>query len=865
MNSERWDSLSGWLNSWLEADAAERVRLRARLVAERPDLVAEADALAASSGQIGGFLETPALVLAAGELAQEDNLMQAGSMVGPYRVVSLIARGGMGDVYRATDTRLQRDVAVKVLPESRTGDRRRVERFLHEARVTASLDHPNVVRVYDVGRLDEGAYLVAELLEGETLRERIARGPIPADEVLRIGIEIARGLAAAHAAGLIHRDLKPDNVFLTRSGTTKILDFGIAKLAQDESVRDGFSTLTGVVLGTTGYLSPEQIHGARVDARADLFALGAVLFEMITGTRAFAHEHVVETLHAILHDDPPNVLAERENVPPELTDIVNRLLEKSPEARFPSSTDVITALQGVDLTTAGSQPGGRRKSRWKAGPSTRTRWIPALAAGLAIAVIELWYWRSRPATSASSPSVTLAVMPFRSIPPAGENDLLELGLAEVLISRLGQLSSVRVLPLSATERLRNAEPLQAARKLGADRVLTVTLQRDKGAVRAVPRLSSASGEPIWSTTIDTDASSVFSIQDIIVTKVIEELAPALSAGGRVRLARAGTRNNAAFEAYVQGRAYVLKPTRADLTRAQESFSEALKLDPGFADAWAGLGSAYKRMPIAAGVPPREAFPKAKEAANRALQLDPDNAEAHSVLGTVAFWYDWDYPRAERLLRRALELQPSSADSQLFLAHLFANLGRFDEALEEIRRARAFDPAWPLARAHEGHFLFIARRYDQALEHLNDSTKVDPRFWPGQTFRMLTLLALGRYEEAIRESDRLIEGRRQDRPDLPESTAYKGYALARMGRSADAERVLVEIQARGRASNEALVLHALGRDEEALKRLQDAVNERALGVTFLGVYPFWDDLRDNAGFRRLLSQVNLLEVSDRVRK
>jgi tetratricopeptide (TPR) repeat protein/TolB-like protein len=458
-------------------------------------------------------------------------------------------------------------------------------------------------------------------------------------------------------------------------------------------------------------------------------------------------------------------------------------------------------------------------------------------------------------------------MPFRSIPPAGENDLLELGLAEVLISRLGQLSSVRVLPLSATERLRTAEPLQAARKLGADRVLTVTLQRDKGAIRAVPRLSSASGEPIWSTTIDTDASSVFSIQDIIVTKVIEELAPALSAGGRSRLARAGTRNNAAFEAYVQGRAYELKPTRSDLRRAQESFQEALKLDPGFADAWAGLGSAYKRMPIAAGAPPQEAFPKAKEAANRALQLEPANAEAHSVLGTVAFWYDWDYPRAERLLRRALEIQPSSADSQLFLAHLLANLGRSDEALEQIRRARAFDPAWPLARAHEGHFLFMARRYDQALTHLNDSTKVDPKFWPGQTFRMLTLLALGRYEEAIRESDRLIEGRRQDRPDLPESTAYKGYALARMGRTADAEKVLVELQSRKsrRTSSEALVLHALGRDDEALQRLQDAVNERALGVTFLGVYPFWDDLRDSPGFRHVLSQVHLLEVSDRVRK
>lgn len=865
MEPGNWDVLSGWLNRWLEADPSERERLRSRLAADRPDLLSEAEALAAATGEFRGFLETPALVLAARELAHEEPLLAGGTMVGPYRVVSLLARGGMGDVYRATDVRLERDVALKVLPETRTGDPRRVERFMHEARVTASLDHPNVVRVYDVGRFDERAYLVAELLDGETLRARISRGPMPADEVLRIGVEIARGLVAAHAAGLVHRDLKPDNVFLTRAGTTKILDFGIAKLAQDETVRDGYSTLTGVVLGTTGYLSPEQIRGARIDARADLFALGVVLFEMLTGVPAFAREHVVETLHAILHDNPPGTLAEMGDVPAALFDIVMRLLEKDPERRFQSAAEVIAALEAVDADAPRRAGAGGRRARRRVG---LRRSAVAVAAVVAVASGVVFFLGRQSRAAVKRPALTLAVMPFRSIPPARENDLLELGLAEVLISRLGQLSSVRVLPLSATERVRSLEPVAAARKLGADRVLTVTLQREKDRVRAVPRLMSASGEPIWSTTVDTDASSVFSIQDIIVTRVIEELEPKLSAGGKSRLARAGTRNNAAFEAYVRGRAYVLKPTAADLTRAKEFFEESLKIDPGYADAWAALGSAYKRMPIAAGVNPNEAFPKAKEAANRALKLDADHAEAQSVLGTVAFWYDWDYPRAERLLRRALELQPSSADSALFLGHLYANLARFDEALQEIRRARALDPGWPLARAHEGHFLFMARRYDQALEHLNDSVKVDPKFWPGHTFRMLTLLAVGRYEDALRESEASTKLRWGDRSEQAGLSAYAGFALASMDRPADAEAVLAELRARsprGVPYGEAVVLHGLGRDEEALRRLQDAVRDRVMAVTFLGVYPIWDDLRDSSGFRHLVSQVKLLDASDRVRR
>ena len=436
---------------------------------------------------------------------------------------------------------------------------------------------------------------------------------------------------------------------------------------------------------------------------------------------------------------------------------------------------------------------------------------------------------------------------------------------------MSQLSDVRVLPLTATERMRTEDPQEAARRLGANRVLTVTLQRDSGLVRASVQLLSTSDErTIWATTVDTDAMSIFSIQDIIVTRVIEELAPRLTPGARRKLAQPGTRNNQAFEAYLRGRVHVARPSPTDLNSAADIFREAIELDPSYADAWAGLASAYKRMPIVAGVD-AGAFAHARDAAARALDLDPEHAEAHSVLGTVAFWYEWDYSRAEHLLRRALALQPSSADSQVFLAHLFSNTGRHNEALEEIRRAHALDPIWPVPRSLEGQFLYNARRYEDALAHLNAMVEVAPRLWTGHLFRVYPLIALQQYEEAIRGCERVLELRHGlDSTERPFAWALglKRYALARMGRLVDAETVLEQLRRQGRERPvtplaEALVLHAFGRDDEALVRLQAAVDNHDVLVTFLGIDPPWDDLRGASAFRELLARVNLLEISDRI--
>jgi Tol biopolymer transport system component len=411
MNTERWRVLSEWHNAWLSAPTDQRADVRASFAAEHPELLEVADELAASSEAVDGFLETPAMVLSARDLAADEPTLPEGTSVGPYRIVSLLARGGMGDVYRAADPRLGRDVALKTLTSADRGDGHAVERFLQEARITASLDHPNIVRVFDVGMSNGRPYLVSELLDGETLRAPIGRGPLAAADAHSIASALTSGLVAAHARGLVHRDLKPENVFLTRSGTAKILDFGIAKLAQDPALPRGLATLTGVVLGTAGYLAPEQVRGEPVDARTDLFALGSILFELMTGQRAFVREHTIDTLHAIVHDDPPDLL------PPgsALTSIVRRLLAKAPDARFQSAADLLWALEQIDSSEERTAaPPVAPRSRFF---NVRRGWAIAGAAGLAMILGAFIGARLR--EPASSPSAAPGLTQFTWPLPAG--------------------------------------------------------------------------------------------------------------------------------------------------------------------------------------------------------------------------------------------------------------------------------------------------------------------------------------------------------------------------------------------------------------------------------------------------------------
>ncbi len=859
MSASRWQTTDRIFVEALEAPDTARAAHVAQACGDDEELQRDVLSLLAAAEGSADFLEMPALKRLAAAIAADAWSLRPGQRVGAYVVRELLGAGGVGEVWRATDERLNRDVSIKVLLPHLSNDPERVRHFTEEARTAGSLNHPNILSVHDVGEHGSAPFIVSEYVEGESLRTRLKRGPLSVELAIAVAVQMARGLSAAHQGGIIHCDLKPDNIFLRSDGGVKILDFGLAKLnvapSSPSVQRDAASDATVArIAGTAGYTAPEQIRGEEADVRSDLFALGVTMYEMLAGDRPFNGNSAVDTLRATLSLDPSDLRLARKGVPPSLALIVMRLLKKSPDARFQSADELLHALERVRARTA-------RSAVW-AGVTLTTLAIVLAVAG--------WFY-PRDAARTPTATATIAIFPFHSVPDSADGQLLERGLADVFISRLNQVLDIHVLPLSATERLRNANPREAARSLGADYVLTGTLQRVRNRVRAsVQLLAISEDRATWTNTFDVDATSAFSIQDAVVAQVLQEIAPHLSSSARARLVEPGTRNSEAYEHYLRGRAHAAQVTGVDFVRATGSFRRAVTLDPDYADAWAALGAAYRRLPLVGEVEPKGAFTEAERAATRALDLAPDHPEALSVLGTVAFWYEWDYPRAEELLRRAATGQPSSAESHVYLAHLLSNLGRHDEALVEIGRARSLDPNLPIARSLEGQFLFMARRYDEALARLDAAVDLAPRFIPGHVMRAYPLLALRRYDEAIHECEvaRELEARIPDYGSRVFPSALRGYALAKLGRRAEAEATLERIRKQEREvwvqpASIALVLHGLGRDDEAIRELNRAVDLRDAALTFLGVDPKWDELRTSPLFQGVLSRVNLLEVSNRL--
>jgi tetratricopeptide (TPR) repeat protein/TolB-like protein len=777
-------------------------------------------------------------------------MIAAGTQLGPYEIVCPLGAGGMGEVYRARDHRLGRDVALKVLPEAFAGSAERLARFEREARAVAALAHPNVLAIHDFGKERGTPYAVMELLEGETLRQRVARAALPWRKALAIAAAIAEGLAAAHAKGIVHRDLKPENVFLTTDGRVKILDFGLARTepepgpqAETGPYAPGL-TETGAVMGTVGYLSPEQVRGEAVDARSDLFSLGCVLHELLTGRQPFQRRTRADSLAAALHEDPPELAAAAKGVPAGLERVARRCLEKNPEERFQSARDLAFDLQALVADPSARPAAAPRRLRL-------AFWCGAGAALLLVAGIAV---RSLLSPAHPGPK-RIAVLPVLNETGNKNNDSGP-EITELLIGRL-QVRGLVVRPFSAVAAYADGRPdlQEVGQKLRVDYLLVGRLGR--GGKLSVELVDVTTEGRVWGDSYPFFGDDVYGG---IAQKVLGALGVPLPAEEMQRLGRPLTESREALALYLKGQRELKGERRENVEKAIDYFLRAQEADPKFSLPYLGLADAYYWQ-SGMYAAPREVMPRARDAARQALELDDRLGEAHALLAFITAVFDWDWPAAEKGFRRALELTPGSKNVHVYFAMYLGMLGRVEESLAELKQIRDLDP---LAAPIPGYALlplYFARQHDEAIQGLRSALETDPKSVNLHAFLGLNLEQKGEASlpEAIEELERAraLDGAN----DNPETYAQLGHAYARARKKEEALKQLERLKELRKTRyvssyNFALIYAGLGQADDAFGALQDAAEEQTDWFACVKVDPRLDPLRDDPRFAALLRQAHL---------
>jgi serine/threonine-protein kinase len=644
--------------------------------------------------------------------------LPSGTVLRQYEIVEPLGAGAMGEVYRARDTRLGREVAIKVLPPHLAGDEYMRSRFEREARAVAALSHPNLLAIHEFTLAHDTPFAVMELLEGATLRQQLAAGPIPWRRALEVVGLVADGLAAAHAKGIVHRDLKPDNIFITSAGAVKVLDFGLAtqptlsrSTATDHPTLA--STLPGLVLGTIGYMSPEQLEGHPPDARADIFSLGCVLYESLACRLPFGGTTPQEVLAATLRDPVPPLPKLQPPPPPELAGLIEHCLARSPERRFGSARDLALAIQGI---LQGSGP-------LAAAPRRRTH-------------------RSR----------SIAVMPLENTSGDPSAEFLADGITESIINMLSQLPGIRVVPRTMVFRYKGAtfDAGAAALALNARTLLTGRLTVHGDSVTIQAELVDASTESqVWGERYRRPLSDLLALQEEIAWQISEALRMRLTGEQKKLLHKRQTGSTAAYEEYLRGRFEFNKWTAEGFRRSLDHFQRAIDLDPQYALAWCALGNSCGVLAYYGHLPSDEGFPRAERAARRALELDPALPDAHLTLALTHLFFDWDLRRSEESFQRAIALKPAHAEAHAYYAFCLQIQERCDEAVEHARRGVALDPMGTVPNMALGWTLYQAGRLEACVEHARHALSLDPAFTEAHALLSVAFEQLGEYGAAAR--------------------------------------------------------------------------------------------------------------------
>jgi eukaryotic-like serine/threonine-protein kinase len=790
--------------------------------------------------------------------------LTSGTRLGPYEILAPLGAGGMGEVYRARDSKLKREVAIKVLPQSLAADDDALARFEREALAVAALSHPNILAIFDFGTHEGKTYTVMELLEGETLRGKLDAGPITQKRAVDYALQIAKGLSAAHEKGIVHRDLKPENLFVTRDSHLKILDFGLAKKVEavapgkETSAPTGSGhTVPGTVMGTVGYMSPEQVRGQAADPRSDIFSFGAVLYEMLTGERAFRGESAIETMNAILKEEPPEVSASRPHLSPALDRVVRRCLEKSPAERFQSTRDLGFAL--AEAAGASAQPASVFH---EAGRSWRVLGTAAASLALVITLallLDLAGLRRRllGKGGAAQPIHSLAVLPLENLSRDPQQEYFADGMTEELIASVSQISALRVISRTSVMQYKAAKrPLpEIARALNVDAVVEGSVLRSGDSVRITAQLIDAkSDRHLWAKSYQRDLRDVLALQGEVARAIAREVEAELTGAERARLERSQPIDAKAHEAYLQGRLFLEQGSEEGLKKAFDSFQKALQIEPDYAGAYSGLASYYAILPFHSQFSPAQVFPQARAAAQRAVELDEKLAEAHASLAYIRAYYEWDWAAGEREFRRAIELRPSYADAHFSYSRFLAASGRPEEAMAEIRRARELDPMESSLKANTALLSYFGRQYDQALEELLQLRRLEPKL-------PIAHWGIGLVEEQKRSYEEAIASL-QEATSLSASLNFKsslGHAYAVAGRKDEARAILREIKEQSKRAYvpsyfSALVYAGLEDKDRAFEWLERAYQERSTVLAYLNLDPRLANLRADPRFSDLLRRV-----------
>jgi len=739
-----------------------------------------------------------------------------GRTISHYKILEKLGEGGMGVVYKAQDTKLDRIVALKFLPKQLLCDEEAKKRFVHEAKAASALDHPNISTIHEIDEAEGECFICMAYIEGQSVKELIKEKEFSIEETLKIGIQIAEGLSRAHQKDIVHRDIKSDNIMLTQDGLVKIMDFGLAKLK-------GVSRITkaGTTLGTVSYMSPEQTRGEDVDHRTDIWSLGVILYEMLTGQLPFRGDHEQAVVYSILNEEPKPITDLRTDLSRELEPIVSKPLSKSPDSRYQKAEDIV-----IDL----------RELRKK-----------------------LESVKKEPSAKELSPSI--AVLPFTNLSADPEQEYFCDGMAEEIINALTHIEGLRVVARTSAFAFKNKHEdiRDIGRKLNVKTLLEGSVRKAGSRLRITAQLVNVTdGYHLWSERYDREMEDVFAIQDEISLAIVDRLKVNLLGEEKAALVKRYTDNLEAYNLYLKGRYFWNRRSEGGLQRAIEFFQQAIEKDPSYALPYTGIADCYNILGWYGYISPKKAFPRAKTAAEKSLKMDDTLAEAHTSLAAVREFYDWDWLAAEREYKRAIDCNESYASVHHRYAEYLSYMGRHEESIAEIKRAQELDPLSLPINTVVGEVYYYARQYDQAIEASQRTIEMDPSFVVAHFFLAFAYAQKAMYDEAIAEARKAME---LSGEGIPIFVALLGTIYSYSGKRDEAEKVLDELYELSKQRYVspfyiALIYVGLSQKDQAFEWLEKAYDEHDHALETLKVDPMLDSVRSDPRFKALLKKMGL---------